>query len=320
MHIARSCRHFLALVLLALPLHAQSSAARSELPAFDATRALGHIHALMAFTPRSMGAPGHEQTLAYIEAQLHATAHIQAQRETWAEMSFDGQTMGMSNLVARLNPQLKERMLLGTHYDSIVRAYRDPDTGRRSQPMPGANNSASGVAMLLELARVLSQAHPALGVDFVFFDGEEGPLSLGAGDPHWRALGSPYFARHASQFYPAQLPVAALLFDMVCKRDIRLHPERSSLESAPQDSAALWALGQQLAPANFPQTPQGTVLDDHTALAALGIPSLLLIDFDYEPWFNTTEDTEDKCSRESLQAVGSVASAFTASRLRRAGP
>jgi glutaminyl-peptide cyclotransferase len=279
---------------------------------------MAHVHALLAWSPRSMGAPGHAHALEYIDAQLRADPHMDLSRQNWVELSADGKTTAMTNLVARLNPQLEPRMILATHYDSIVRAYRDPDPSRRSLPMPGANNSASGVALLIETARVLSHAHHPVGVDFIFFDGEEGPLSLGAGDRNWRALGSPYFAKHLGEFYSGRLPEAAVVFDMVCKRDIRLHPERSSLESAPQDIERLWGLGHKLAAANFPSSTQGIVLDDQTALAAVGIPSLLLIDFDYEPWFNTSADTEDKCSPESLQAVGTVTTAFTLSRLRNA--
>lgn len=307
---------FLACCWAVPALAAAAAAAPHDAAAFDAGRAMAHIHALMAWTPRSMGSAGHARTLEYIDAQLRAYPHVELVRQNWAELSADGQTIGMTNLIARLNPLVKERVLLATHYDSIVRAYRDPDPGRRSLPMPGANNSASGVAVLIEMARVLSHAQHPAGVDFVFFDGEEGPLSLGAGDRNWRALGSPYFVKHIGEFYAAQLPAVALVFDMVCKRDIRLHPERSSLESAPQDTAMLWEIGRKLAPDSFPAATQGVVLDDQTALAALGIPSILLIDFDYEPWFNTTSDTEDKCSQETLQAVGAVATAFTLKRLR----
>jgi glutaminyl-peptide cyclotransferase len=304
-------------------LSALGAAADTEHPragAFEAQRAMQHIHALLAWVPRSMGSPGHARALEYIEEQLRSDPHIELVRQNWAELAPDGQTTGMTNLIARLNPQLKQRVLLATHYDSIVRAYRDPDPTRRSLPMPGANNSASGVAVLIEMARVLSHERPPVGVDFIFFDGEEGPLSLGAGDRNWRALGSPYFGKHIGELYGSRLPELALVFDMVCKRDIRLYPERSSLESAPKGIEALWGIGKRLAPANFLiSPPTGVVLDDQTALAGLGIPSILLIDFNYEPWFNTTEDTEDKCSQESLQAVGGAATAFTLSQLRGAG-
>jgi len=293
-----------------------ADAPATEAPVFEAARAMAHIHALLTWSPRSMGAAGHTRTLEYLDAQLRADPHMDLSRQNWAELSADGSTMAMTNFVARLNPQLKNRVILATHYDSIVRAYRDPDAARRSLPMPGANNSASGVAVLIEAARVLSHARHPIGVDFIFFDGEEGPLSLGAGDRNWRALGSPYFAKHIGEFYSGKLPVAAVVFDMVCKRDIRLHPERSSLDSATPDIELLWGIGHKLAPANFPSSMQGIVLDDQTALAAVGIPSQLLIDFDYEPWFNTTGDTEDKCSLESLQAVGDVTTAFTMTRLR----
>jgi glutaminyl-peptide cyclotransferase len=301
-----------------LPLGSPAAGAPpADVPGFDAARAQSHIHALLGWSPRSMGAPGHARTIDYIDAQLRADAHMDLSRQNWAELAADGSTLAMTNIVARLNPQLSARLILATHYDSIVRAYRDPDPARRSLPMPGANNSASGVAVLIEAARVLSRARHPVGVDFIFFDGEEGPLSLGAGDRNWRALGSPYFAKHIREFYPGKLPVAAVVFDMVCKRAIRLHPERSSLESAPRDIQQFWDIGQRLAPEHFPSSVQAVVLDDQTALAALGIPSFLLIDFEYEPYFNTTADTEDKCSAETLQAVGDVTLAYTVSRLSR---
>jgi len=172
--------------------------------------------------------------------------------------------------------------------------------------MPGANNSASGVAVLLETARVLSLLpKPAVGIDMIFFDGEEGPRSLGAGDPNWKALGSPYFAAHLREFYPNAKPEKAVVFDMVCDKDLDLKPEPSSLVSAMSEVKKFWTAGTVVAPLAFSgKTTSYPISDDHTALAAAGIPSFLVIDFEYEPYFNTTQDTIDKCSADSLQAVG----------------
>ncbi|MGH8232344.1 MAG: M28 family peptidase, partial [Steroidobacteraceae bacterium] len=160
--------------------------------------------------------------------------------------------------------------------------------------------------VLLESARVLSHSPDSgVGVDFVFFDGEEGPLSLGAGDPHWHALGSPYFAAHIENFYAGRRPQAAVILDMVGKRGLKLQPEAASLQSARTQVQSLWHIGSSIAPAVFVDGPTiGPIGDDQIALARLGIPSLLLIDFDYSPWYNTTRDTPDKCSADSLQAVG----------------
>ena len=172
--------------------------------------------------------------------------------------------------------------------------------------MPGANNSASGVAVLLETARVISNLpRPALGIDMIFFDGEEGPKSLGAGDPNWMALGSPYFTAHLSDLYPDRKPEKAAVFDMVCYKNLQLHPELSSLLYAKTEVVKFWNIGATIAPSVFLRTATDLpISDDHTALAVAGIPSFLVIDFEYEPWFNTTEDTIDKCSTSSLEAVG----------------
>jgi Zn-dependent M28 family amino/carboxypeptidase len=172
--------------------------------------------------------------------------------------------------------------------------------------MPGANNSASGVAVLLETARAMaSLPPPPLGIDMIFFDGEEGPKSLGAGDPTWFALGSPYFAQHLPDFYPNRKPEKAVVFDMVCYRTLELKPELSSLAYTKTETAKFWNIGAAIAPSVFVGKPTSyPVSDDHTALAQAGIPSFLVIDFEYEPWFNTTEDTLDKCSAASLADVG----------------
>ena len=196
-------------------------------------------------------------------------------------------------------------MILGTHYDSILRAYRDKD--HPDAPMPGANNSASGVALLLETARALhaQTIAPPVGIDLVFFDGEEGAQSLGEGDPNFAPLGSPYFASHLADTYPGAKPDQAVIFDMVCWRGEKLRPEAGSLHFAADLVDKFWNIGRTFAPAFFATTPTpGEILDDQAALDEAHIPSFLVIGFDYEPWYNTTGDTPDKCSEAALNGVG----------------
>jgi glutaminyl-peptide cyclotransferase len=267
-------------------------------------RAMNDIAAQLRLTPRSLDTPGHQQTIDYIESQLAKTPFHAVAKQRWNYRGDDGAQHAMTNVIARLDPSNPRRIIVATHYDSIVRAYRDnknPDA-----PMPGANNSASGVAVLLETARALGALPPPpVGVDMIFFDGEEGPKSLGAGDPNWFALGSPYFTAHLGEFYPSRKPEAAVDFDMVCYRELELRPELSSLFYARSETAKFWSLGAALAPSVFLPLPTSyPVSDDHTTLAQAGIPSILVIDFEYEPWFNTTEDTIDKCSAAKLADVG----------------
>lgn len=267
-------------------------------------RAMADIAAQLRFTPRSLDTPGHQQTIDYIEAQLATTPFKAITKQRWSYRSDDGVEHALTNIIARLDPANPRRVIVATHYDSIVRAYRD--TKKPDAPMPGANNSASGVAVLLETARALgSLPPPPLGVDMIFFDGEEGPKSLGAGDPSWFALGSPYFTAHLGDLYLTRKPETGVVFDMVCYRNLRLNPELSSLYYARSETAKFWSIGATIAPSVFLPTPTNyPVSDDQTALAEVGIPSFLVIDFEYEPWFNTTEDTIDKCSAASLADVG----------------
>mgnify|MGYP002757311115 CR=1 FL=1 len=290
----------------ALSILAASAATATEAPPqlWDAQRALGHIADLLRFTPRSMEAPGHQQTIDYIKAAMAKSAADAVTTQSFVAKDDAGNPLHLTNIVARFQVQNPRRIIVATHYDSIVKAYRDKKTP--AAPMPGANNSASGVAVLLETARVLSLSpKPDIGIDMIFFDGEEGPRSLGAGDPSWRALGSPYFAAHLKDYYPNQKPEKAVVFDMVCDKDLALQPEPSSLMSALPEVKKFWSIGHAIAPSAFVGQPTSyPISDDHTALQQAGIPSFLVIDFDYEPYFNTTEDTIDKCSADSLQSVG----------------
>ncbi len=303
----RPCRIFrralliAALIGAALPAWAQTGG--SELSLWQGQRALSDIARLLGFGVRALDTPGHQKTLDDIAAEMRKLG-IATEEQRWTG-SVGGPTHTLVNLVARFAPNNPRRVILGTHYDSIVRAYRDKD--HPDAPMPGANNSASGVALLLETARMLTAAKtkPPVGIDFVFFDGEEGPISLGAGDPHWQPLGSPYFVQHLDQFYAAAKPEQAVIFDMVCWREEKLRPEQASLLYASDQVDRFWKIGRTFAPGFFGAEPTASpIYDDHIALDEARIPSFLVIGFEYEPWFNTTGDTLDKCSEAAMNAVG----------------
>jgi glutaminyl-peptide cyclotransferase len=305
-------RLFLAGALLLLqpgPLEAevkvdQVEADQVKVASWDGKRALAVIVDLLRFTPRAMETPGHQQTIDYIMAELKKTKFDTIKTQRWSAHEA-GRSMAMTNIVASFNPLNPRRVIVATHYDSIIKAYRDskdPDA-----PMPGANNSASGVAVLLETARVISEMPnaPPVGIDMIFFDGEEGPISMGAGDPNFHTIGSPYFVRHLAEFYPNAKPEKMLDFDMVCDRDLHLKVEQSGLHSAPAEAKKFWDIGIQIAPDAFEKEPSPYAIeDDHTAFQLAGIPSFVVIDFEYEPFYNTTQDTPDKCSVKSLEAVG----------------
>ncbi len=290
-------------VIASIAACAMSATAVAAPASWDGARAMADIQQQLSFGSRAPGMPGHEKTIAMITAEFKRLG-ADVQSQSWTEQ-IAGKSTTLTNVVARFDPTNQRRIIVGTHYDSIARAYADlkaPDA-----PMPGANNSASGVALLLETARALHARAEKLsvGVDFVFFDGEEGPMSLGAGDPDWHALGSPYFASHLERFYPTGKPSGAIIFDMVCYRSMQLTPEKGSLHYAPDAIAKFWTIGRSRAPSYFAlgSTP-AEIGDDQVALAEAHIPSFLVIGFAYDPWFNTTQDTIDKCSANALSAVG----------------
>jgi len=297
-------QRFAAVAALALLAAQSATAAEIQTELWDGQRAMAAIADLLRFTPRSMEAPGHEQAIDYIKAAMAKTTADAVTTQSFVAKGDDGKPLHLTNIIARFQMQNPRRIIVATHYDSIVKAYRDARTP--DAPMPGANNSASGVAVLLETARMLSLLpKPDVGIDMIFFDGEEGPRSLGAGDPNWHALGSPYFVAHLKDIYPSRLPEKAVDFDMVCDKSLELKPEPSSLVSAMSEVKKFWGIGSGIAPSSFiTRTTSYPISDDHTALQEAGIPSFLVIDFEYEPFFNTTEDTIDKCSVDSLQAVG----------------
>jgi glutaminyl-peptide cyclotransferase len=282
---------------------ATSQSAPPDVALWQGNRALADIAAQLSFGVRALGTPAHQKTIEFIESAMRASGAEPEEQHFTSQAG--GQTHALVNIIAHFYPANPKRILLGTHYDSIVRAYRDKD--HPDAPMPGANNSASGVALLLETARMLKAAKspPPYGIDLVFFDGEEGPLSLGAGDPHWQPLGSPFFAAHLVDFYGAAPPEKAAIFDMVCWREEKLRPEQASLIYAGDEVDKFWSIGSHFAPGFFGNEPTTSpIFDDQIALDEAHVPAFLVIGFEYEPWFNTTGDTLDKCSEAAMNAVG----------------
>lgn len=269
--------------------------------------ALLHVEKQVGFGSRALGEPGHERAIRYISAELRV-AGIQVSHQSWMFRRTDGKEFRLTNIIGRYRPSAASgRVLLGTHYDSIIKAYRD--RSRPTSPVPGANNSASGVAALLETVSFVAK-HPEQfhqGIDFVFFDGEEGQYSLGEGDPAWFALGSPKFVDEIETFYGNERPSSVIILDMVCYRDAVFVPEASSLVSDPKQVHSIWSIGKKLAPSKFDGSQRlPTIHDDQTAFQLGGIPSVLIIGFKYEPWYNTTLDTPDKCSESTIGAVGTT--------------
>jgi hypothetical protein len=184
--------------------------------------------------------------------------------QTWQHINADGSKQELTNIIGRLYPEKDRRIIVATHYDSKKTADRDTLTPR--QPVPGANDSASGVAVLLELTRTLanSPVPPDVGIDFIFFDGEEGEGNQGADYSNWKPLGSSYFAEHLNEIYGKNKPFGGIVVDMVCDKDLRIFKEQSSVQNASSQTASFWNIGEKINSRVFLNQVRYQIDDDHT--------------------------------------------------------
>ena len=271
---------------------------------FDGERAYQYLKSLCDLGPRPAGSPGMEQQQKLLEkhfSTLGARVYLQKFR---APHPVDHSPVNMANLIVEWFPERAERVLLCAHYDTLPYPMLDPRDPKGV--FVGANDGASGVAILMELGHHVKDLNLKLGLDFVFFDAEE--FIFRESDPYF--LGSEFFAR---AYREARLPFraryrCAVLLDMVGDADLQIYQERNSLswpESRPLVHE-IWAVARRLGVKEFIPRPKYDIRDDHLMLRNIGgIPACVIIDFDY-PYWHTTEDTADKCSARSLGLVGTV--------------
>jgi glutaminyl-peptide cyclotransferase len=269
---------------LAVGWAVQRGSAASRAQIFDGERALADASYQMSLGPRVAGSTAHDKVVAWMQTELKAAG--------WQVEVQEAEMMGhpIKNVVAKRGAG-SPWVILGAHYDSRMAADHDPDPNRRMNPVPGANDGASGVAVLLELARTLPTDLPKQ-VWLVFFDAEDN------GDlPGWDwILGSRAFVARLTRH-----PDAAVVLDMVGDANLDIYQEKNSdptLTSQIWDQAAKAGYSSK-----FISVPRFAMLDDHTPFLQVGIPAVDIIDFNY-PYWHTTADTIDKISADSLQVVG----------------
>lgn len=280
------------LILFGLLLAAASAFAylkytNSKVIPFDGQRALAHIEEQLSFGPRIPGTPGHEQMISWMLAELDAASwDAQVQEASLMEHPI-------KNIIARRSDQEGQQpwIIFSAHYDTRMVADESDDLADRTQPVPGANDGASGVAILLELASTIPKDFPA-EIWLVFFDAEDNGRIEGW---DW-ILGSRAFVDQLEG-----RPDAVILVDMIGDADLNIYMEQNS---DPVLTAEIWQQAAILGYVqNFIPVPKYRMLDDHIPFLQAEIPAVDLIDFDY-PYWHTTEDTLDKVSAESLTIVG----------------
>jgi len=296
--MSRACR--IAAVVLVLACQARGNARPRE---FDGARAFGYLEQQMSVGPRVPGTPAHERTGDWILAELRARADS-VTVQAFTHVTRDGKRLSLRNFLARFRPDVAERVLLLAHWDSRPKADQSPNLGAQRLPVPGANDGASGVAVLLGVADALKARPPAVGIDLLFVDGEDYGNFADSTDV---LIGSRYFTTHQPPGYP---PLFAVLFDMVADKDQQFYYEGNSQAFAPEVVSRVWRTAADLGYGRvFLHGVKHTLIDDHVALQRAGIHAIDVVDFDY-PYWHTTEDTIDKVSAASLQVVGDVAVAL----------
>ncbi len=275
----------------------------SVVPAFSGKNAFEHLLKQVSFGPRNPGSAGHNACLNFLTAELRSLTHS-VEMQQFPHEGYDGERLNLTNVIARFKPEATSRVLLCAHWDTRPRADQDEDKARQDEPILGANDGASGVAVLLELARMLKDHPPATGVDIVFFDGEDYGKE---GDVPRYLLGSKYFALNL----PAEQPYRfGILLDMVGDKYLELPQEQYSMKYAGDIVSLVWNKARELGYLQFIHAQGEAVIDDHLPLNEVGIKTIDIIDFDYpDPtnrFWHTHHDTPENCSPESLEAVGTV--------------
>jgi hypothetical protein len=250
---------------------------------FDGEEALKHVQEQISYGPRPPGSEALRLTGDYIHETL-SDNDWEVSEQIFPFYGIEGR-----NIYGVGGPEEGKWIILGAHYDT--RPISDKDATSSDQPVMGANDGASGVAVLLELSRILVPSNLGVHVWLTFFDAED---SGGIGEKQW-AFGSMKFAESLDRH-----PDAVVIVDMVGDADLNIYYERSSDVDL---SSEIWAVAQELGFSGFIPEEGRTILDDHTAFLRLGIRAIDIIDFDY-PYWHTAEDTLDKVSAESLEQVG----------------
>ena len=273
-----------ALLVLALAVQAVSPPST-----FDSGRAWDHLRRLVAIGPRPSGSPAIEQTRQYLKDQLAAVG-VSVTEQVW-----DDQTpidkVHMVNLIATIPGTRKERIVIAGHYDTkLFREFR----------FVGASDGGSSAAFLLELARVLKARRNPLTIELLFLDGEEARM------PDWNGNDNTYGSRHyvgmARRDGSLVSLRAMILVDMIGDRDLGI---RRDGYSTPWLTDIIWETAKRRGLDDYFIPDATKIEDDHLPFLAAGVPSVNIIDLDYEPW-HTATDTLDAVSARSLQVVGDV--------------
>lgn len=278
---------------------------------FNSDSAYEYVRRQVAFGPRVSGSAAAAECAGWLESELarHGATDVRLQRGVVT--AFNGDRLEIANVMGAYNAEARDRVLLVAHYDSRPWADADDREELRMRPVPGANDGASGVGVILEIARLLGQRAPRVGVDVLFVDAEDYGQSSGFSthDESW-ALGTQYWAVNMP-YAEDSLPRYALLLDMVGGLGAKFHREYFSNQAAPDVVDRVWSIAERSGyGSRFVNVEGGAVVDDHIYLNRAGIRAIDIIESkndatrSFNPTWHTANDNMSNIDRSTLKVVG----------------
>lgn len=266
-----------------------------------AERMMNLAERIVAVGPAAQGHPSKARVQALLQRELRSLGVEVRQLPFSVDLPELGTRWNLVNLLVSFAPEEEQRVMVGAHWDIRPWSDEDPDPAKRNQPFDGANDGVSGVVVLVELARALAETPPppGVGVDLVFFDGEEGPK----GSPN-QYLGSRELAGNWEQTGVAP-PARGAIVDMVGRRGLAIPREGFSQQRARAVLDEIFAIAAARGARHFVDEPGRFILDDHIAFQERGIPVVDLIDLD-DPHWHTQEDTLEHLDPEAMAEVAEV--------------
>lgn len=297
----RPMRGILAALLLVTSACTASQAPSTPVDPARAARMMTWATRIVEAGPAAQGQPSKARVQALLQRELRGMGLEVAQHPFTVDMPELGMRWDLVNLLVSFRPEAKHRILVGAHWDIRPWSDEDPDPAKRTLPFDGANDGVSGVVVLLELARSLSEEGPpeGVGVDIVFFDGEEGPKE----SPH-QYLGSKDLAGHWEKTGVA-VPARGLIVDMVGRKGLEIRREGFSQRGARGVLDEVFAIAKKRRARHFEDASGKFILDDHIAFLQRGIPVANLIDID-DPHWHTQEDKLEHLDPEAMAEVAEV--------------
>jgi len=280
----------------------RDAAPQAKAVAFDGKRAMSYLEAICDIGPRMSGTAGMKRQQELIQKHFEDLGAKVAMQEFSARQNSQRRSVPMANMIVSFHPERQRRVILCSHYDTRPIADQEPDPRKWRETFVSANDGGSGVALLMELGHHVKDLKTNVGVDFVFFDGEEYIFDR---DRDKYFFGSEHFAQTWKKSKPRVDYAAAILLDMVGGKNARFPAEGYSFARATKLVREIWGLAGELGCQAFKDQVGQRVQDDHLALLNAGIPAIDIIDFEYAHWHRLS-DVPANCSPQSMEQVARV--------------